>query len=243
MKIRVTILLTALGASAVLSPAQAGTDITISAPIFPRTDIMYQYAGDNYPATDAAERDLADAAFMSFETVHDACLNDNEFKSLIHVATGDTPLTQRELANNYDTIAACSYIKFTSKPYFIPQLVANVDLCARLLKPTQGWRMITDTDVLSWDDAVFNQLSDTLNSAWNGAGEFWGSFYYSTATYIRTDTGLRVAAMYPGVAPEQRITDLPDATSRIHQEPLNVVVGTDGRTDFVPISLRCIKTN
>jgi len=234
-----------LGLLAAAAPARAATDIVISAPIFPKYGSFMNYEDQNYPSTLAAKIDIADHGFFNFEDLFQICLADDNFRNRLYVANDGAILTQQQLASNYSTIADCAYVKFTVKPYFVPQLVDDVDLCAHALPASRGWRMITDNDINSWDDAVFSSLASAVNSAWPNGGDEWGSFYFSTVTYIKTATGLRVGVLHPGVTVEQRIIDVPGepGARTVHQEGIIVEVGPNKNTQTVAITLRCMKTN
>ena len=237
----VSFLLSLLAAAA---PVHAASDIVISAPIFPKYISFYNYEAENYPTTEAAKIEIADLGFFNFEELFQMCLADDAYKNKLHIAKNGEPLTQEKLGENYNTIADCAYVKFTSKPYFVPQLVDDVDLCAHALPASQGWRMITDTDINSWDDTVFTNLTETLNSAWPNGGDSWGSFYFSTVTYIRTATGIKIGILRPEAAADRRIIDVPGlpGTRTVHQESISLDL--DGKlVDGASITLRCIKAN
>lgn len=229
------------------STGTATADILISAPIFPKYLSFANYEGDKYPTTLAEKHAIADNAFYSFERLFEICQTDNAFKSRLFVAIDGQTLTQAQLASNYNTIAECAYLKFTIKPYFVPQIVEDVDLCSRVLPPNSGWRMITDEDVISWGNPVFQSLTETLNSAASNNEYGMGTFYFSAATYIRTATGLKIGVLYPNIGVPDRIVDLPSDNNSVgrtlHQESVNLVVGPNNQRDNVSITLRCVKTN
>ena len=169
------------------SVTQAASDVYISAPIFPKVDVLYTYEADNYPKEETEKLNVVDTAFMSFDNLFELCLEDDNFSKLLHTASDDEALTQAELAENYNTIASCAYENFSSKPYFIPKLVEDVDMCARILNKNEGqWRMITDTDISNWNEEFYASLSGIINTALpeEGNTNAFGAFYFSVATYV-----------------------------------------------------------
>jgi hypothetical protein len=83
---------------------------------------------------------------------------------------------------------------FTVKPYWIPQLVDDVDVCAVTLGA--AWRLITEADLATLDAADLKNIQDTLS----GVGTtFWGEFYFSLHTYVRAADGkLAAGDLSPG---------------------------------------------
>ena len=94
-------------------------------------------------------------------------------------------LSPDELLTNFSEVARCSYEKFSSKPYWIPLLIQNVDICGRVLG--SDWRLITDVDLkkLTADDLI--QINSSLSGA---AGNFWASFYVGMRIYIKSADGV-----------------------------------------------------
>jgi hypothetical protein len=148
--------------------------------------------GANYPKDQAARVDYVQKNTYTFEALLAKCA---PLYPGIVVATATGPaLTQAQLASNYDLVARCSYEKFTVKPYWIPQLVDDVDVCAVTLGA--AWRLITEADLATLDAADLKNIQDTLS----GVGTtFWGEFYFSLHTYVRAADGkLAAGDLSPG---------------------------------------------
>jgi len=210
IKVKAQLILALLGFS---SHLHATEDFFISAPIFPKVEVLYEYEDDQYPISQLGREKVVDTAFMSFTEVFDACLADEEYANRLHSLSADNTLTQDQLAENYTVIAECSYNKFTSKPYFIPKLIQDVDICSRILDTNDHkWRMISETDIQTWGDEVYTSLSQIINTALpNDANEeAFGAFYFSMATYINTDQGLKVGNLYPNISSSNRISNISD---------------------------------
>ena len=190
---------------ALLAPARAGgggTRIEISGPVFPRVLVLYAKEGANFPASLAAEQALAHDASLSFDALLKDCAATHP---KITLETAGQPLTAGELATNYDEIASCAYQTYTSKPYWIPQLVDDVDICGTELG--SDWRLLSQADVeqLTPDELAF--LSDTITSVAAAGSLGMGSFYFSLRTFVRAKDGsIQQADLSPGIA--SRITPL-----------------------------------
>jgi hypothetical protein len=191
-----------LGAGTLLaSSARAapnGERIEISGPIFPMVNVLYASEGTNFPATLAGEQTLAHAAAVTFETLLATCSDPN-----ITHATEGVVLSPTQLAQIYNLVAECAYVTYTVKPYWIPQLVDDVDICATELGA--GWRLPTEADVASLSEANFTFIHDTLSAT--SGGSFWGTLYFSVNVFVRSSEGtIKKANLGPGVA--TRITAL-----------------------------------
>lgn len=200
------------------SAGRADQTWEISAPVLPDVLTLYQYEGANFPTSlgspDAAVPDggamteigLALQVAEKFEDLLPACKAYEDTQSSTYPyaaitlwATGDPPLTAEQLATNYELVAECSYQVYTDKPYWIPQLVDDVDLCG-LVEGTD-WRMITEDDVNGFDSTTLQFFHDTLTPMVSSAdGCSMGSFYFSLLGYIRgSDQSLKVASLDPTV--------------------------------------------
>ena len=164
-----------------------GQWLEISAPIWPRVLIMYQAEGSNYPITPQAEAKLAHDSALTFETLLRDC--QPLYPGIVLWTAGDPPLSDAQVATNYDLLAECSYTQYTAKPYWIPQLVQDVDICGQELGA--DWRMITEADVLAITDAEYLRLQDTLAGAQSvGAPGAWmGGFYFSLVVWVQRNDG------------------------------------------------------
>jgi hypothetical protein len=117
---------------------------------------------------------------------------------------GDAPPSLDRVTLNFDQVAKCSYDQYTSKPYWIPQLIDDVGVCEAELGP--DWHLPTEADVASFIDADFQFFHDTLTAAATGTS-FWGSFYFSLTVYVRAgDNTIQKADLSPGIT--DRIIDL-----------------------------------
>jgi hypothetical protein len=215
-------------------PARAGERIDISAPILPQVMLLYGYEGPNFPSTLLDEQDLAHGAALVFETLLEDCRTnvayDGAYAGITAApADGEPPLTATELATNYNLVAHCAYDRYTAKPYWIPKLVDDVDVCGTELGA--GWGMISEPDLADLSEDDFTFIQSTLSTA---AGDsYWGGFYFSLRVYVRAADGtLQVGDLTPGVTP--RVIPLPatvDGTATSHLE------GVGG----APVVLRCLR--
>jgi hypothetical protein len=188
--------------------------VSISAPIFPQVLVLYSGEGSGYPTTDAALVKLAHDSALTFCFLIGDCAKSD---SAIHTTP---PLTASEISTNYDHVAECAYTKYTAKPYWIPQLVSDVDICGREIGP--GWSLITEADLESFKDSDLSFVQSTLTTT-SGA-----SFYFSLQVFTRaTDGSIAQGSLAPGVSP--RVTPFPPGTDlKLHYEG--------------GLALRCIKT-
>jgi len=228
-------------------------DITLSAPIFPTNlNIVQNYQNENYPADKQAQIDLVGSYFMKYESLLDECAKiyskDNPLpkkKHSLHVKTSigkfhtEGERTQVQILQNYLNVAQCSYREFHSKPYFIPQLVDDVDICGTILGPE--YRMITEDDVNGFSAAFYKELDTVITRASSGVeGVPWGEYYFSLATYIRGNDGaLKVGNLYNGVTSD-RVEGLPQKGEKSKSFLLGHRVNTGDSYRDVKVVLRCI---
>lgn len=211
--------------AAAASNTYAGT--AISAPIFPISILeIYKYQGDNYPVDKAVRLKLARDNFKSYEYMLNQCASKTQ-----GIVLGDN-LTDEQIMQNYQLTADCSYTYFLSKPYYLPQLVADVDICQEALGGT--FRMISEADMRTFGPEFYRELNGVL--ALSGSNRTSGRFYFSTVTYIRGDDGkIKIGNLQEQVN-GSRVTSLPwDVDPRNHLES---VAGVGG-----PITLRCMRTD
>ena len=188
-----------------------GEWIEVSAPIFPKTSRLYQGEGDSYPSTPEGRELLAHESALTFAALLERCAPMDP--TIKRRQPGDPPLTEAEIIDNYTAIAECAYREFTVKPYWIPQLVGDVDLCARELGP--DWRLIRAEDVERLTEADLALLKDALDTA--GAG--FGGFYFSLRVFARAGDGsIQEARLEPGVQP--RLVPLTFPTESDRPQPL-----------------------
>ncbi len=195
--------------------------VEISAPILPRVSVLYQAEGANFPTTIASTAMLAHQAALTFDFLLGACTASHP--DIVIPGPGDPPTTPAQNAANYDAIATCAYQDFVSKPYWIPALVDQVDICATELGPT--WRLISDDDLATFTDSDAQHVADALSTP--TASSSFGNFYFSLSVWVRgSDGSLRRGDLSPGAT--TRVTDLQvDRTSTTHYE--------------AGLSLRCIR--
>ena len=199
----------------------------LSAPIFPKVLDLYAHEGAAFPTTLADEQSLASGAALDFDALLTECAQ--HYPGIRVWVTGTPELTRDELETNYDLVAQCAYDRYTAKPYWIPQLVDDVDLCASKLG--SDWHLVSESDLASLDETAYNLFAVTLASA-QGRSSSMGSLYFLLAVYLRANDGtLKLGNLNPGVA--SRVIDLPvsgDAT-RVHLE--DSVFGT--------VVVRCLR--
>jgi len=188
--------------------------VEISAPLWPDVLKLYQ----PYPTTLDGEMALAQDAIFSYDSLLTECAPD-------YPTITPTPLTSADIAANYEAVAQCSYDKHTAKPYWIPKLLMDVDICGT--KMGAGWRLLGEDDVATLSEADFQFLHDTL-SPFPAQVLAGGSLYFGLTVWLRAHDGtLAVGNLEPGVAADKRIT---------MRNP-----GTDTYAYQIPIGLRCIR--
>ena len=219
-----------VGASLVASaahagPASGGEQIEISSPIFPRVLVLYASEGVHFPATLGGEVALAHDASLTFDTLLTACAATHP---AITLASGAHTPTPAELATNYNEVAECAYTTYTVKPYWIPQLVDDVDICGTELGA--GWRLPTEADVAGMTEDSFTFIADTLTSTAEAkaGASFWGTFYFSLSIFVRAGDGsIRKADLSPGQSPRIAALSVAGDAMKSHYEG--------------GVSLRCIR--
>src|SRR4030095_10137098 len=106
--------------------------VSISSPILPNVLILYTGEGANYPKDNASRQKLAHDSALTF------CFLLTDCAPFYPTIKTKQPLTPADLATNYGEVADCGYTRHTAKPYWIPQLVNDVDLCGTEMGA--GWR-------------------------------------------------------------------------------------------------------
>ena len=174
-------------ASAAAKPAAADAGaaervekLTISAPIFPDVKVLYTGTGASYPATAQAQAKLAHEASVTFAELLAEC---PPLYPKIQLATGGAPLTPAQLADNYQAIEQCAYERHTAKPYWVPQLVEDVDICRAELGG--GWRRLTGDDLAGLGVDAREAIAASLDF---GGGS--GGFYFSLRVFVLDDGGV-----------------------------------------------------
>ncbi len=203
-----TLAMTGLALLILGSAARATADewVTVSAPIFPQVLVLYEHEGANFPATIDEEAAVAHAAALNFQSLLVECQAD--YPGITLLGPEDPPLTPEQLTANFDLVAQCSYEKHTAKPYWIPQLVDDVDICGTELG--SEWRLPTEEDIATFTDEDFAFLQETLTTV--AGGDWWGGFYFSLRIFVRASDGsLVMGDLTPGAAP--RIQPLPSTVN------------------------------
>jgi hypothetical protein len=175
----------------------------ISAPIVPRTTVIYQ----TFPTTLDGEKAMAHEAAMTFDWLLAQC--SSQYPMITLDPKGGSALSAAQLGVNYGEVARCAYEQYVAKPYWIPKLVDDVDICGTEMG--QGWRLITEADLASLGEADFRALADTWSHA---AGDpTFDTFFASPDIWVRAADGtIAAGTMAPG-ATGSRVTPLPPGTS------------------------------
>lgn len=196
--------------------------VEISAPILPSTKVIYAA----FPTTLEGERAMAHAAALTFDRLLGECAA--EYPAITPPPADGTPLTPQQLAANYNSVGECAYQKYTAKPYWIPRLIADVDICGTELGA--GWRLITEADLVSLVPPDFQFVQDTLTPLATTGGDLWGAFYFGSSIWVRGNDGvIKAGTLAPGVV-----------GSRV--QPLTYQNGFDETKHYEGgLSLRCIR--
>jgi len=217
----------ALGTVVGVAHASGGSvTVELSAPIFPKVLTLYAHEGASYPSLMSEKEDLVDDAALAFSFLLNDCA---ATYPAITLSSGSAPLTSTQLTDNYNAVAECSYATYTSKPYWIPKLVDEVDICARTLGA--GWRLPTEADVNAFTPAELSALASTLSTVAGSSSSWMGSFYFSMRIYVRgTDGSLKIGDLTPGSTSRISTFGLSDEAMKSHYEGS----GT-------PLALRCLQ--
>jgi hypothetical protein len=172
-----------------------GEWLEISAPIWPKVLRLYQNQGDNYPSTDADRRTLARESALTFDYLLGACRE--QYPEITVKANAGPEPTAEQVARNYGLLARCAYERFTAKPYWIPQLLIDIDVCNEAMGPS--WRMLTEDDVRAISTADNAAMQESLSAASSGIQN--ASFYFALATWVRMNDGsVKGGSLQPGSA-------------------------------------------
>ena len=182
--------------------------VEISAPIVPRTSVIYAA----FPTTLEGEQAMAHEAALLFDWLLPQCA---PLYPKIRLAPADgTPLSPEQLAMNYDQVGQCAYEQYVAKPYWIPRLVGDVDICGTEMGA--GWRLITEADLTSLSEADLQAVADTWNPHPSGTSSGLGFFFSTPAIWVRAADGtIAAGTLAPGVT-GSRVTPLgvaPDSTT------------------------------
>jgi hypothetical protein len=197
--------------SFVAADVVTGQRVQISAPILPRTTIIYA----PFPTSLDGEKTMAHDASLLFDWLLPVCA---QLYPKITLAPADgTLLTLTQLATNYDQVGLCAYMQYVAKPYWIPRLVDDVDICGTEMGA--GWRLITEADLASLTEADFQKVADTWALSAPG-GDGLPFFYTSLTIWVRADDGtIQSGTLAPGITGSRMIPLPPGvSTSMIHYE-------------------------
>ena len=202
----------ALAALAVLvshgSAAQADASVSglfLSAPIVPNTTVIYPAEGASFPTSLSAEAALASSAAITYDALLAACptlTSTSGDPYDIDTVTASPSVARLQL--NYDSIARCAYEHYTAKPYWIPALVDDVDICASSLGA--AWHLPSEAEILALGADDLSALAgayDPLAPTFSG----FGGMYFSMKMYVRGSVPdgsghfpLKVANLAPSAA-------------------------------------------
>ena len=142
--------LTVSGAVAVESAEHGRFELSLS--ILPRVfgKGLYRYEGTSYPSTDAARTAVVDEVAFTYPQLERECAGLHPGK-IVLAKDGGPALSAETLGKNIEALFDCAYVDFGIKPYWIPRLVVDADVCGRKLGA--GWRLPTAGDFASWTES------------------------------------------------------------------------------------------
>ena len=198
--------------------------VAISAPILPNSVVWQYKGGSGYPATTMDAVALVRDTTYDYEFLLNAC---QKTHPTIVVPTQDHPLTPAEIATNYDQVSRCAYEQYGAKPYWMPQILDDVDVCQ--VKLGAGWRLLAEDDLALFTEADYQTFKDTMTIA-QGTDWFPRQFYFSLDAYLRGHNGtLKAGNLNPGAV---HVGPLPIGKGQMK----DLYVG-DGH----PIGVRCVR--
>jgi hypothetical protein len=172
--------------------------VEISAPILPKTPALYPGQGVNYPTTPQGQAQLAHDSALTFETLLGECQAKNP--GIVLWKTGDPPLSSEQVNTNYRLLEACAY-QYLAKPYWIPQLVKDVDICRQELGA--GWHTLTEDDVLALSAQDLQRVQEGLAGVQNPGSSQAGSFLFSMQVWVlRNDGSVAGVNLAPATSPQ-----------------------------------------
>lgn len=199
--------------------------VELSAAILPKVMVLYAGQGADYPTTPEARARLAHDSALTFPTLLAEC--QPLYPGIVLWQAGDAPLSDAQVTTNYRLLEDCAYQQYLAKPYWIPQLVADVDICRQELGP--GWRMLTENDVLALG-ADAPHIQEVLDGVVSSGASHPGSFYFSLSVWVlRSDGSVAGANLLPDAEP--RFFDL--ANPLASYDPRNHYEGG--------LTLRCLR--
>ncbi|HEY3445078.1 MAG TPA: hypothetical protein VGK67_01895 [Myxococcales bacterium] len=185
------------GSAHVTGTTSAGAaSLEISATILPNTfkgdDGLYAHEGDAYPKSYEEAVEVARNAAMPYAELLVQCAALHP--EIVLAASGQT-LTELQLQANLEAVFECSYSDFGIKPYWIPQLIDDVDVCSVVLGG--DWHLPTEAELASFSDPARQVAADALRS----------ELYGNVEVFARASDGtLRIGSIAPGVRTLHDIT-------------------------------------
>jgi hypothetical protein len=162
----------------------------LSAPLVPCVTALNK-DGFYPPGREEQER-MADEASLTFPYFLDACA---KRYPLVRPSNGQT-LTPEQGRDNYANVARCAYETHYGKPYWVPQLIDDVDLCERALG--RGWHLPNRESLGRFNAEHRARLYQALKNVPFGGG------YDSILMYARAEDGkLTLIDLAPAAARER----------------------------------------
>lgn len=203
--------------------------LSLSAPLMPDMMVFQDKGGAGYPATVEEVRTLVRESILSFSDLLGPCAE--HYPDIVVPADG-VVLTPAQLSLNYGWVARCAYERYGAKPYWIPQLFDDVDVCGEVLGA--GWRLPTEDDLLAYTTEEMEVLERSLGNAQTVSGWDLAKLYYSKSIIVRGRDGVLALGVLSSTAPS-RVVPLPiDPTRR---REIDQSYSADGEL----LGVRCFK--
>lgn len=198
--------------------------VEISAPILPDADVWQHKGGTGYPASTADALALVTSTTYTYEALLSGCRS--KYPTIVVPAAGHG-LTAAQLTNNYDQVSRCAYVEYGAKPYWMPQILNDVDVCVEKLGAE--WHLLSESEVSGFSEGDF-MLMQTTMALPRGTDTFPRDFYFSLDAYVRgTDGSLKYGDLNLGAT---HVAGLPIAPTEMR----DLYIG-NGR----PIGVRCAR--
>ncbi len=120
---------------------------------------LYAHEGANYPRTYEEAEQVVREVSMPYADLLVQCAALHP--EIVLESSGQT-LTQEQLWANQEAVSRCAYLDFAIKPYWIPQLVNDVDICAVVFG--DGWHLPTELELLSFSDEARQAAMDAFGT-------------------------------------------------------------------------------
>ena len=190
----------------------------LSAPIAPCVTALNKDGG--YPVERPAQERMADEASLTFSYFLGACAQQYR---IVPPKPGE-PLSPEQARENYANVAQCTFETHYGKPYWVPQLIHDVDICQRALGA--GWQLPTSDSLAKFNPRHRELLHQALK------GLHYGGGYNSLLLYARDE---RDKLTFIDLSP-------PDVQSRTGNRSVSISEAEAKRSLQVPAaSLRCVR--